>query len=115
MTIKQAYIAAFELLVYCYNKSEGDELIDLLSCMDPYSWADGEAFDPATYEDWLNSVKVVTNDEQLTEMQAFQSMLEFLKFHERRFKFAPQWLINELEEVTYDKSKWLECIAYAMR
>jgi len=111
LTLRQAYIAAYDFLSPFYDKTKDDKLLDLLSCMNPFLWKDGGSADPATYEDWLDSAKKITNKEQLNAKQAFQIMLEFLRFHKNEFNYAPEWIITDLEKKTHNNEGWLRCVS----
>ena len=110
MTLKQAYIAVYEFLSLYYEETKDDELIDLLSSMNPFLWADGDSADPAIYRDWLDLAKKVTNDKQLDAKRAYQAMIGFLKFYKKEFDYVPEWLIKDLEDEVHNMSKWLECV-----
>jgi len=111
MTLQQAFIAAYKFLCIYFDETKDDNMIDLLSCMNPFFWADGNSLDPATYQDWLNSAKKVTNEEVLDIKQSFQVLLKFLEFHRDEFNYAPEWLIAELVAKTHDDTRWVECVA----
>ena len=115
MNLKQAFIATYYFLdsLYCVEiKSE--ELIDLLSSMNPFLWSDLNSASPVTYQDWLNCAKILEFEESINSEQAYSLMLEFLSFHYKEFNFVPMWIIEDVKGKTYKTPKWVSCISVAM-
>lgn len=115
MTQRQAYIAAYYFLESYWIETKSDDLVHLLSNMNPFLWTDGYSADPATYEEWLECAKKIVDGESLDARQTFDVMLEFLKFHKEEFEFAPAWLIDDVTKKTHNSSEWLACVADAMK
>jgi len=115
MNFKQAFIAAFYFLDarYYAEKKSGD-LVHLLSNMNPFLWADGDAADPATYEEWMACAKKIAAQEPLNAEQSFNLMIAFLKFYHEEFEFAPMWIIEDVVAKTHTAPKWRDCISAAM-
>ena len=115
MTLKQAYIAAFCFLKPYWDETKSEEIVDLLSCMNPFFWADGNSADPATFDDWQDCAVKAKIEEPLDAERAFNLMLEFLAFHRDEFAYAPQWLIGDVANRTCNSSEWLTCIADSVK
>ena len=115
MTQKQAYISAYFFLESYWAETKSEDLVHLLSSMNPFLWADGGSADPAIYEEWLKCSKKIAVDEPLNAEQTFNVILEFLKYYHDEFEFAPMWLIDDLIAKTCNTPKWLECVSNAMQ
>ena len=74
MTQRQAYIAAYYFLFPYYYKTKNEDLIGLLSNMNPFLWTDGKSAVPSTYEDWLNCAARIDVEKFLNAEQAFNVM-----------------------------------------
>jgi hypothetical protein len=63
LTERQAYDAMFRFLDgYWKRNGKPDELGGLLGSMDREMWTDGMPGDPAMWDDWLEAVRLVTED-----------------------------------------------------
>ena len=104
---KQAYLTAFHFLKGIYQENHDSELGDLLSSMNPYLFLSSNSADPAVWEDWISCVLQIRDGEKLTDNEALQSMLLFLKFNQEEFEYDFNWIIKEVEDGIREK-KWIE-------
>ena len=62
LTIRQAYIAMIRFLEQYYERSQSEDIVDLLSGLNLEIWKDGSSADPAMWQDWKASVEHVLSE-----------------------------------------------------
>ena len=59
LTRIQAFQAMIKFLEKYYNFTKSDDIGSLLGGMDTSFWGNGKTFDPALWQDWIESVEAV--------------------------------------------------------
>jgi hypothetical protein len=77
MTISEGYKIVFEFLDTIYFRTHPDDLGGILGSMQLDE--DDRPMDDAMSEDWLEAVRMITNDEKLSVEQVYDAMIGFLK------------------------------------
>ena len=72
----------FRLLDEFYKSSNDECLGNLLSGFNPFLFSDEKTADPAAWDDWMSTVKKITDKDSLNEREAFFAACEFVKFHQ---------------------------------
>lgn len=117
LTILQAFKAMQNFLEDYYNKTLSDDLGSLLGGLQLFS--DGGTFDPAMWQEWQDAVGSHNN---LTVIQAFNSMQRFLKNYCNYVDSAEiKNLINVIEQLPeggYDRiiwAKWQDSVKQVLK
>lgn len=106
ISVLKAYRIVFKFLDAYYecNKSENEKQIfafaGLLSDMSLLD--DGNPVDPAAWDDWIDSIRVITtelNPEMLTISQVLESMIKFLEGYCQRTSSVSCLLTNLIQEL----------------
>jgi len=80
MNITEAYHFAFNILVEFWRKTQDDQLAAVLGGLNPEPLSEGTVTtDPAAWHDWVDAVKKVTSNENITESEAQQAMLVVMR------------------------------------
>ncbi len=95
MVIQDAYIVMYNILddYYC-NKSKNDSLASLLSDLDPNVFLDKKAADPATYNDWYNSISGYVRDGEISDENIVLALREFLTYYQQEFGYQLEDVID---------------------
>ena len=115
LSIQQSYLAMFYLLDMFYWITKDDCLGSLLGGFNPYLFVGGMSADPAAWDDWINSVKKISDEELLTSKEAFLCTVEFVRFHKDEFGFELGWLIDGINAMSEDNEKWTASINKALQ
>lgn len=103
LTPLQAYKVMICFLDNYYNKTLSNDLGSLLGDLQLSN--DGTPFDPAAWHDWI---KALGNDQQITTMDAFRAMINFLDDYSKRTSSLDiQILINDIQQ---EKDSWIKCM-----
>ena len=114
LSIRQSYLAMFELLDGFYQDTKDDCLGSLLGGFNPSLFINSNSADSAAWLDWMNSVKKITVEELLTSDEALCTTRAFIDFHKKEFGFDLKWLIEELNSMSANSDKWLKSVKKAV-
>jgi len=114
MNLRQAFIAAYYYLEVYYNETISEDILDIISSMNPFLWADGGSADPAAEHDWIEVAKNIMTGDQMDSQQAFQVMYEYVKFFKTEFGFDFDRIMEGLLKKTHNDPEWLKCVAAAV-
>ena len=79
MTLEQSYKYVFKILDDYYDRTHNDELGAMLGGLNPNLFQDQMSADPAAWDDWIDAVRKVTQNEYITEEEARTAMLVLMK------------------------------------
>jgi len=117
LNIKQAYLAMFYLLdEHFWETTKNDSLGGLLGSLDPclsvgmrIFGGNNPAF-PATWQDWLESVRKISDSDLLSNEESFQSIVIFLKLYMTEFGFEIGWILDEMKNISLNHEIWLSSV-----
>ena len=88
MIIQDAYVVMYNILEdYYRHESKNNSLASLLSDMDPNIFSDKKASDPATYNDWYNSVSGYVRNGEISNENIILALREFLIYYQQEFDY----------------------------
>jgi len=115
LDLKQSYLTMYSLLNDLYwEKTKNDSLGGMLSSLNPYIYANWITADPAAWEDWIDSVKKITDAEFLTHKEALQASIVFLEFYMTEFGFEIGWILDDIKNMSSDNEIWRSFIKKAI-
>ena len=81
MTLTEAYEHMFQILLNYWLKSNkmSRDLGEMLSEFNTKTFKDRKPADPAAWEDWVDAVRKITPNDDISEEQTGKSMIELLK------------------------------------
>lgn len=106
MIIQDAYVVMYNILndYYCHE-SKNDSLASLLSDMDPTIFSDKKAADPATYEDWYNSISGYIRNGEISDGNIVLALREFLIYYQQEFDYHLEDVINFISNRDFPKGE----------
>jgi len=104
MIIEDAYIFMYNMLddYYCHE-FKNDSLASLLSDMDPNIFSDKKAADPATYNDWYNSISSHIRNGEIPNENIILALREFLIYYQQEYGYHLDDVINFISKVDFPK------------
>ena len=112
LTYKQALLAAYTLLDDLHDQSKSDTLMALLMDMDPFIFADRTPADPAVWSAWEDCAKEIQSDHELTEDNAFQTLISFLHCQEKQYGYHADSIQKDIQTPSYQK-RWSQLLEKA--
>ena len=97
MTIKEAYIYMLRVLETYWEKTHNDELGSLLGELNPFLFRDERPADPAAWDDWMNAVREITSENNLTKEQMLKAMILLLEEYNNYQGFDMVDVIEDLK------------------
>jgi hypothetical protein len=113
LNLERSYLAMFFMLDEYWDETKHDSLAAMLGSLNPFLFKDSISADPAAFQNWVDSVKKVTDEGVLTYDEAFQASLIFLKLYQIEFGFEVGGVIDELSAMTGKNERWINCIKKA--
>jgi len=111
LDMKQGYLTMFYMLDdHYWEKTKNDSLGGMLSDLSPHIFVGCISADPAAWDDWINSVKKITEAELLTDKEALQASIVFLEFYMTEFGFEIGWIVDDIKSMSSDNEMWLSSI-----
>jgi hypothetical protein len=112
ITLRQSYLAAFQILDEIFDDTKNEQLGNFLSGMNPYLFTDSISADPATWHEWVSCANKVQNGGVLTADNAFQTLISFLRFNEEQYGYRTNMILDEMQNPSYQK-RWKQLLQKA--
>lgn len=116
LTDEEFFKAMFYMLDDYYWHKKSDALGALLGVLNAYLFNTGYPSDSAPYFRWKeckNKIIRYSDDDFLTNDEAYKVMLEFLKLYHTNYGFDFKELLSDLEDFSEYKTVWLKSIEKA--
>jgi hypothetical protein len=111
LDIKQAYLTMYFMLdAYYWEKTKSDSLGGMLGDLSPYMAKGYISADPAAWEDWIDSVKKISNADLLTHDEVFQVIIVFLDFYMSEFGFDIGVILEDIKNMSIKSDTWLSFV-----
>lgn len=97
ITMRQSYLAAFQMLDEIFDDTKNAQLGNLLSGMNPYLFTDSMSADPATWHEWVTCASKIQKGGALTADNAFKTLASFLRFNEAQYGYRTNIILDEMQ------------------
>ena len=112
-TLRQAYLAAFQILDEIFDETKNEKLGNFLSGMNPYLFSDSMSADPATWHEWTACAEKVSTDEMYENSDVLVIVNMFLQLNQKQYDFDMNWFAELLNKKIQD-GRWEEIFQKAV-
>ena len=112
ITLKQSYLAAFQILDEIFDDTQNEKLGNLLSGMNPYLFSDSMSADPATWHEWVSCATAVQGDGKLADNSIFETLVSFLRYNEKEYGYKSDLILKNIQGPSYQE-RWKKILEKA--
>ena len=113
---EQSYLVMYFLLRdYYWETTKNDSLGGMLGDLSPYIAEGYISADPAAWEDWIDSVKKVSDNNLLKHEEALQAIIVFLEFYMTEFGFNIGWILEDIINLSHKRKEWMSFVDKAIQ
>ena len=102
MTLKEAYIYMYATLEAYWERTHDEEVGDLVTDFDLWFYKDEKPLDPASWQEWIEAVHEITNNESIDKIETLKAIDALLATHEKlgfKLKDARSYIEDKLNRI----------------
>ena len=100
MIFQKAFYKTIDLLeTYYDNHKQDDAIITILSDLDCTIFEDGKPVDQAVYTDWKNLISTLNKNEELSDNDMKDALINFLIYYQEEFGYKLEDAIDYFKNI----------------